>query len=127
MAKLVVNGAKTKCSQGTSPGSLSVVRAEMQSDDKDGATVQDYQPNTNVLPFGMCQSMSNPSVASATAAAEGTLTPQPCVPMTTSAWSPGASKTKIKDDAALTDDSKCTCSWGGTIEITAAGGDTEVG
>jgi hypothetical protein len=127
MAKLVVNGAKLKCNQGTSPASLAIaVPPHAQSGQEDMATVQDHQSSVNISSFGMCRSMANPQVASATAAAQGTLTPQPCNPVTSSPWTPGASKTTLGGEAVLTDDSKCTCAWGGTIEITSAGADTQL-
>ena len=85
------------------------------------ATIQDFKPNVNIMPFGMCQSLANPQVASATSAAMGVLTPQPCVPMTTAPWTPGASKTMINNQPALTDSSTCTCNWAGTISITNPG------
>jgi hypothetical protein len=74
----------------------------------------------------MCKSMANPQVAAATSAAMGTLTPQPCIPVIVAAWSPGASKTRINDVAALTDDSSCACNWAGQITITNAGSAIEV-
>ncbi len=127
MAKLVVNGAKLSCNQGTSPGSLTVLPTnKTDGDDVAAATVDDYQAMVNLAPFGMCQSMSNPQVSAATSAAQGVLTPQPCVPMVSSAWSPGASVVTINDTAALTDSSTCNCQWGGTIQITKAGSDIEV-
>jgi hypothetical protein len=81
--------------------------------------IMDYKPMVNIMPFAMCKSPSNPMVAAATAAALGVLTQMPCIPMTMAPWSPGASKTKIANMPALTKDSKCTCTWGGSIEITS--------
>jgi Domain of unknown function (DUF4280) len=51
------------------------------------ATAADTIPGTNIPTFGMCMSLGNPAVAMATSAANGVLTPQPCVP---AAGSPGA-------------------------------------
>ena len=53
------------------------------------ATIMDYAPLVNILPFGMCSSLANPSVASATAAALGVLTPMPCIPVIPAPWVPG--------------------------------------
>jgi Domain of unknown function (DUF4280) len=59
------------------------------------ATVMDFAPIANILPFGMCTSIANPMVATATAAAWGVLTPMPCVPVIVGPWKPGALKVKI--------------------------------
>ena len=126
MPKLVISGASLKCSQGISPGSLTVLPANgTDADETPAGTVDDYIPMTNIAPFGMCQSMANPQVASATAAAQGVLTPMPCVPSTTSAWTPGSSVVTINAKKALTDDSTCSCTWNGTIEITSPGTSVE--
>src|SRR5579863_10482526 len=91
MPQQVVNGAKLACSFGTAPSSLVVLPAnKVKCGGVPAANIKDHIPNTNIMPFGMCQSIANPEVASATAAALGTLTPQPCVPATTAPWTPGA-------------------------------------
>ncbi|GAB2460544.1 hypothetical protein GCM10027265_07080 [Jatrophihabitans fulvus] len=87
---------------------------------KPAATITDCAPMVNVPPFGMCTTLSNPTVASATAAALGVLTPMPCVPVTTP-WKPGAIKTMLGGKPALTSSSTCQCSWGGVITITFPG------
>ena len=69
---------------------------------------------------------ANPQVASATAAAQGVLTPVPCVPVINGPWSPGSPCVQIEHQKALTDDSTCRCAWTGTIEITDAGNDVKV-
>ena len=61
------------------------------------------------------------TVSSATSAAMGVLTPMPCVPVISSPWSPGSSQVKVGGIAALTDNSKCMCSYGGNISITSPG------
>jgi hypothetical protein len=122
MAKLVVQGAQLQCTMGAAPASFAVaVPHEVDADETAAGTVDDYVPNTNVPGFGVCQSMSNPQVAAATSAAMGVLTPQPCVPVITAAWTPGASVTTIGDRPALTDSCRCLCQWGGSISITSAG------
>jgi hypothetical protein len=122
MPKLVVNGASLKCSQGTSPATLSVLPTNgSEGEEQPAATVMDHLPMVNVPPFGMCQTLANPQVAAATSAAMGTLTPQPCVPVLPTPWSPGASYVTIQEQKALSDDSKCTCQWTGSIEITNPG------
>jgi hypothetical protein len=119
MPKQVVNGAKLKCSQGTSPSSLTVLPA-IQSDveEQPSGTIMDHIPMVNIAAFGMCQTLANPQVAAATAAAMGALTPQPCVPVIPAPWSPGASIVTIQGLKALSDDSTCSCTWTGSISIT---------
>lgn len=122
MPKLVVLGAVTQCSFGAAPSSLVVLPANMVTGSSmPAATIMDHKPIVNIVPFGMCSSMSNPTVASATSAAAGVLTPMPCVPVTTSPWTPGASKVTIKNQPALHDGCTCMCTWGGTIKINFAG------
>ncbi|HRI62761.1 MAG TPA: DUF4280 domain-containing protein [Polyangium sp.] len=127
MPKLVVHGAQLKCSEGLSPSSLAVLPIIGSSSSSNAAaTVMDYKPQVNIMPFGMCKTTSNPQVAAATAAAFGTLTPQPCIPVVTAPWSPGASGVTLQSNKALTNDSKCMCMWGGSIEVTQAGSELDV-
>ncbi len=68
MAKLVVNGAKLKCSQGMAPPTLAILPVGPASGgEQPAATVMNMQPMVNIAPFGMCQSQANPQVAAATA------------------------------------------------------------
>lgn len=122
MPKLVVHGALLKCSQGAAPSSLTITPQNMVSaDESNAATVMDHVPMTNIAPFAMCRSPANPQVAAATAAAMGVLTPQPCVPVIPAPWSPGSPVVTVQSLAALTDDSKCNCTWAGVIEVANAG------
>jgi hypothetical protein len=122
MPKLVINGAKLKCDQGLAPSTLTVTPANgSNADDQPAATVMDHVPMLNVAPFGMCKCQANPQVAAATAAAMGTLTPMPCVPVIPAPWSPGAGIVTIQGQKALTSDSTCSCAWTGSISITDPG------
>jgi hypothetical protein len=85
----VVNGAQLMCSFGTSPSSLVVLLNRTVADNQPEATIQDYIPMVNIMPFGMCMTPTNPQVAAATTAALGVLTPQPCIPATSTPWTPG--------------------------------------
>lgn len=118
----VVSGAPIMCSFGMAPSTLQVLPLNRVTvEGKPAATVMDHVPIVNIPPFGMCTSPSNPTVAAATAAALGVLTPMPCIPATSSPWVPGAVTTKIGGMAALTAGSQCMCNWGGVIQISFAG------
>ena len=122
MGNLVVNGAMLTCSFGAAPSSLMVLPAnKVMGCNVPAANIMDNVPMTNIMPFGVCQSLANPAVASATAAALGVLTPQPCVPATAAPWAPGCPTVLIANMPALTDSSKCMCSFGGVISITVPG------
>jgi hypothetical protein len=126
MPKAVVSTAQITCAFGAAPGTLTVVPSGpvMQIGGQFIATIMDFQPNVNIAPFGMCTTLSNPQVASATSAAQGVLTPQPCVPVTTSPWAPGSSTVTAGGNPILTDSSTCVCAWGGQISITNPGQQT---
>jgi hypothetical protein len=118
----VIDGAVTACSFGTAPSRLRVLpHRRATHTQKPLATILDHQPLVNVLPFGACTSPANPQVAAATAAAGGVLTPQPCLPATTSPWSPGSAGRAVVRETALRDRCTCRCLWGGAVSILAAG------
>ena len=127
MPRLVIDGATIRCTQGTTPATLTVLPlCGACGVERPTATVMDFAPMVNVAAMGMCLSPSNPQVAAATAAAMGVLTPQPCVPVTVAPWSPGASGVTVAGLAALTDDSTCSCAWAGTVSVVDAGSDALV-
>jgi hypothetical protein len=124
MPKLVVDGATLACSMGTTPSKLSVLPTnETYGGPTPAATVQDMKPETNLAPFGLCQSPINPQVAAATSAAAGTLTPQPCLPAAAGPWMPGSKSVAITGGgpAMLSDACQCVCQWGGQIQVQLAG------
>ncbi|SCX79838.1 DUF4280 domain-containing protein [Nitrosospira sp. Nsp13] len=122
MAKIVVLGATLQCSEGLSSATLIVTSQSMAlGDSGPAATIMDFAPITNIPTFGMCNTQSNPAVAAATAAASGTHTPAPCIPVTTSSWSPGASNAQMNNFSALTEGSTCMCAYGGEISVTDPG------
>lgn len=82
------------------------------------ATIAQIVPTTNIMPFGMCSSLANPQVASATASASGVLTPQPCVPVPVAPWAPGAVNQTVAGVPLATSNDKCMCAWGGVISCT---------
>lgn len=121
MGKYVTMGAMLQCSFGMTPSQLIVLdplRPKIQNKPK--ANIMDFAPMVNIPPFGMCRSISNPTVAAATAAAMGTLTPMPCIPAITAPWAPSGQE-KISNFPAVLQNSKCICMWGGNISINFPG------
>ncbi|MGN6331219.1 MAG: DUF4280 domain-containing protein [Motilibacteraceae bacterium] len=118
----VDSGALLTCSFGMAPATLSVLPTHrVMVEGKPVATVADMIPLLNIPPFGMCQSLANPTVATATAAALGVLTPMPCVPAISGTWAPTAPRTMVGGQPVLASPSVCTCIWGGAITINFAG------
>lgn len=81
------------------------------------ATMIQIVPGKNIVPFGMCKSPANPTVAAATAAAQGVLTPMPCMPATAAPWAPPSACTKYAGIPMATAQSICACSFGGVIKV----------
>jgi len=122
MPQQVCNGATLQCSMGMAPSSLVVLPTNrVNTGNQPDANIMDHIPMTNIMPFGMCMSPANPSVAAATAAALGVLTPMPCIPVTVSPWAPGAPNVNLGSMPTL--DSQCTlmCMWAGTIQVVSPG------
>lgn len=117
----VCMGAMLQCSFGAAPSSLMVLPDKAVLTAVPDATIMDNVPMVNIMPFGTCSSMANPTVAAATAAALGALTPMPCIPVTTVPWAPGAPTVLIGNMPALNDSSKLMCTWGGVIQINNPG------
>ena len=121
MGQQVCMGALLQCSFGLAPSTLVVLPTNKALTTTPVATIADSQPVVNVPPFGMCQSIANPAVAAATAAALGTLTPMPCLPVPAGPWAPGSPTVLIGGTPALNNSSKLICAWGGVISITSPG------
>jgi len=122
MGQLVCMGAMMQCSFGAAPSSLVVLPTNRTlAGGPPAATIMDHAPILNVPPFATCMSPANPTVAAATAAALGVLTPMPCVPATAAPWIVGAPTVMIGNMPALNSTSKLMCNWGGVIQITVPG------
>ncbi len=118
----VCMGAQMMCSFGLAPSNLIVLPINrVQTDEVPDANIMDHIPITNIPPFGMCTTPSNPEVASATAAALGVLTPMPCVPVTPSPWVIGAPTVLLGNQPTLDNISKLMCTWGGVITFVTPG------
>ena len=121
MPNAVCMGAMLKCSFGVAPGSLMVLPTNLVMSSGPVANIMAHKPMVNVMPFGMCQSMANPMVAAATAAAMGVLTPMPCIPNTPAPWIVGAPTVLLGNMPILNNSAKLMCMWAGVIEILPPG------
>jgi len=118
----VCSGAQLMCSFGMAPSSLVVPPLNKAiSSTMPSANIMDNKPMVNIMPFGMCMSIANPTVAAATSAAMGVLTPMPCIPMTTAPWAPGSPTMLLGGMPALNLTSKLMCNWAGVIQIVQPG------
>ena len=121
MGMQVCAGAMLKCPFGLAPGVLSVLPINRTMTGAPAANIMDNKPFLNIIPFGMCNSLANPMVAAATAAALGALVPMPCLPMTMAPWAPGAPTVQIGNMPTLNNSSKLMCMWGGVIQVVMPG------
>lgn len=121
MGLCVTGGASMTCTFGMAPSVLNVLPTAKTMSAMPLATIADNVPFVNISPFGMCQSMANPTVAAATAAAMGVLTPMPCTPMPAGPWAPGVPQVLVGGKPAINNQCKLTCSYGGMIQFTNSG------
>jgi hypothetical protein len=122
MAIQVVMGAMLQCSFGAAPSSMTVLPSNRtMAGGPPAATIMDHVPLMNIMPFGVCSSLANPTVAAATAAALGVLTPMPCIPATSAPWVPGAPTVTIGGMPALDNNCKLMCNWAGVIQVVNPG------
>ncbi|MCE4072332.1 MULTISPECIES: DUF4280 domain-containing protein [Pseudomonas] len=119
----VCSGATLQCSFGVAPSVLNVLPVNRTlAGGMPAANLQDHIPLLNILPFGMCTSPANPTVAAATAAALGVLTPMPCIPATAAPWIPGGPPTMLLGGMpALDANGTLMCTWGGAIKVVFPG------
>jgi hypothetical protein len=118
----VTTGAMLQCSFGLAPSTLQVLPVNrVMAGGVPAGTIMDHIPIANIPPFGVCSSIANPTVATATTAALGVLTPMPCVPATPSPWLPGAATVLTGGMPALDNTCKLMCLWAGVIQIVSPG------
>ena len=122
MGQLVCGGGMCKCSFGVAPAPIMALPLNRPlSPVMPAANIMDNKPFVNIIPFGMCSSLANPTVAAATSAALGVLTPMPCIPNTVAPWVPGSPTVMVGGMPALSNSSKLMCMWGGVINIVSPG------
>lgn len=118
MGVAAVNGCTVSCIFGSAPGQLVAAQATCLGNGIPMATIKDV----TIPPLGLCSSLANPAVASATTAALGVLTPQPCTCVPAGTWTPGKPSVMVGGVPALSTDSKLMCGLGmGQISINAPG------
>ncbi len=118
----VASGAMLQCSFGAAPAPLQVLPVNrVTAGGTPAANIMDHIPLVNIQPFGLCSSLANPTVASATSAALGVLTPMPCVPATVTPWTPGGPTVMLGGTPTLGNTCKLMCMWAGVIQITTPG------
>jgi hypothetical protein len=119
MAKMCNGTTLISCSMALVPAPvpLTATPGQTQAVSQMTCTVMDYKPMVNIPTFGMCNSPSDPAVIAATAAALGVHTPAPCIPKTTSPWTPGSTTVTVGGLAALMDSDQCMCTSQGTITV----------
>lgn len=118
----ICTGATLRCSFGLAPSALNVLPTNRTLvGGLPMANIMDNKPMINIMPFGMCSSMANPSVVAATAAALGVLTPMPCIPATVAPWMPGSPTVLVGNMPALNMQSQLMCMWAGIIQVVQPG------
>jgi hypothetical protein len=118
----VCMGAMMQCSFGVAPSSLVVLPTNrVMTNMVPDANIMDHIPMVNIMPFGVCTSIANPTVAAATAAALGVLTPMPCIPATPAPWVAGAPTVLLGNFPSLDNVSQLMCMWAGVITFVDAG------
>lgn len=123
-APLVVMGAQIMCPMGAAPQQLVAIPkgVPVMAEGKPVATIQDAVPFVNILPFGICNSPSNPAAVAAKAVGATV----PCTPVTV-AWAPGSPIVLINGTPALNATSTCQCALGvGPITIMNPGTTKEI-
>ena len=121
MPALTAMSASCLCSFGAAPSTMIVTPVNTTMATIPAGNTMDNKPIATLPPFGTCMSLANPTVAAATAAALGVLTPMPCIPSLVAPWVPGAIKVLLKGMPALAQTSMLNCMWGGVIQIVSPG------
>ena len=121
MATHISACAVCMCTFGMAPSTVMILPVNKVIATTPAGNILDNKPLLNVMPFGLCTSLATPTVAAATAAALGVLTPMPCVPMTVAPWIPGVPQVLVGPMPALDLKSKLICMWGGMINVMVPG------
>ena len=109
-----------RCSFGAAPSTLIPTPKPINTNFVTAGNIMDHAPLVNVPTFGMCSCPANPTVAAATTAAMGVLTPMPCIPNTPAPWLPGKITILLQNFPALDDGATLQCVYGGAIQFVSA-------
>ncbi len=121
MPQQVCTTAVLVCTFGVAPSTFMATPRPVFTGNQMAGVITDNIPMMNIPPFGVCSSLANPTVAAATAAALGVLTPMPCVPVFPAPWVPGAPTVQIMGIPALDSTCKLICAYAGQVSITLPG------
>jgi len=119
-------GGQMMCSFGVAPSVFNATPKNVLTSFMPAGNIMDNVPIMNIPPFGVCTSLANPTVAAATSAALGVLTPMPCMPVPAGPWAPGSPKVLVQFLPALNESSQLMCAWGGVIKFVFPGQTTEM-
>lgn len=117
MPPVLAMGATLQCTMGATIQLVITPVNRVMTTHLPSATIMDQVPFMNLMPAGVCTSMANPAVASATAAALGVLTPMPCTPVPAGPWAPGSTRVMFNKKPALNNTCQLMCSYGGAITV----------
>lgn len=121
MGQIVVNGGAATCSMGTAPGTITATtQQKVLAGGMPAATIQDFSMAA-ISPFGLCTSILNPAVQTATLAAMGVLQPQPCTMTPNGTWVAQKPSVTVGGSPVLTSDCQGTCAYGGCITVVNPG------
>ncbi|MDR2464293.1 MAG: DUF4280 domain-containing protein [Holosporales bacterium] len=110
-----------QCAFGVAPSPFVVLPTNAFFCNIPAGSIFDNVAFLNIIPFGMCMSLANPTVAAATAAALGILTPMPCIPVIAAPWLPLKPTVLLSNKPILDSDSIVMCNWGGVIKVAFPG------
>lgn len=118
MAQAITANTMMTCTFGMAPSNLIATPSKVMVGGQPVANIQTSAPMTNIPPFGLCRSPSNPQVAAMMPVPPpGVLKPQPCIPnIPGTPWAGCVSKVKWSGQLPLTSDGNLQCMWGGTIK-----------
>ena len=121
MGAVAACGAMAQCPMGAAPAPVIFLPGTALAPTGPLGMIADCIPFMNIIPFGVCMSLANPSTAALTAAALGVLTPGPCLPTPAGTWLPTEPSALGIRGPVITADSMLICAFGGCIKLSIPG------